>query len=135
MSSMLTIKTHSGITIHYQDTGNKTAPVIILIMGLGAQLTVWPDELYLGLVAKGFRVIRFDNRDAGLSSQLDQFGSPNLFKIWLSKRLPIKTHIPYTLDDMANDVLELMAALKNQKSTFSGCINGRNDCAIDCRKK
>ena len=70
---MLTIETKSGITINYQDTGDKVAPVIILIMGLGAQLTVWPDELYLGLVDKGFRVIRFDNRDTGLSSQLEQF--------------------------------------------------------------
>lgn len=121
---MRTIKIKSGITISYQDKGKKSAPVIIMIMGLGAQLTVWPDELYLGLVAKGFRVIRFDNRDTGLSSQLEQFGSPNLFKIWLNKRLPIKSRIPYTLDDMANDVLELMAELKIKKAHLVGASMG-----------
>lgn len=124
MLSMLTIKTQSGITLNYQDTGNKTAPVIILIMGLGAQLTVWPDELYLGLVAKGFRVIRFDNRDSGLSSQLEQLGNPSLLKVWLSKRLPITSHIPYTLDDMANDVLELMTALNIKKAHLVGASMG-----------
>ncbi len=121
---MRTIKIKSGITISYQDKGKKSAPVIIMIMGLGAQLTVWPDELYLGLVAKGFRVIRFDNRDTGLSSQLEQFVSPNLFKIWLNKRLPIKSRIPYTLDDMANDVLELMAELKIKKAHLVGASMG-----------
>lgn len=121
---MRTIKIKSGITISYQDKGKKSAPVIIMIMGLGAQLTVWPDELYFGLVAKGFRVIRFDNRDTGLSSQLEQFGSPNLFKIWLNKRLPIKSRIPYTLDDMANDVLELMAELKIKKAHLVGASMG-----------
>ncbi|MBB1311703.1 alpha/beta hydrolase [Pseudoalteromonas sp. SR41-8] len=121
---MRTIKIKSGITISYQDKGKKSAPVIIMIMGLGAQLTVWPDELYFGLVAKGFRAIRFDNRDTGLSSQLEQFGSPNLFKIWLNKRLPIKSRIPYTLDDMANDVLELMAELKIKKAHLVGASMG-----------
>ncbi|MFY8326637.1 alpha/beta fold hydrolase [Pseudoalteromonas sp. ZZD1] len=121
---MLTVQTKSGIIINYEDTGDRTAPVIILIMGLGAQLTVWPDELYLGLVAKGFRVIRFDNRDTGLSSQLEQLGNPNLFKVWLSKRLPAASHIPYTLDDMANDVLELMAALKIKKTHLVGASMG-----------
>ncbi len=121
---MLTVQTKSGILINYEDTGDRTAPVIILIMGLGAQLTVWPDELYLGLAEKGFRVIRFDNRDTGLSSQLEQLGNPNLFKVWLSKRLPVASHIPYTLDDMANDVLELMAALRIKKAHLVGASMG-----------
>ncbi|KKL74421.1 hypothetical protein LCGC14_2065070, partial [marine sediment metagenome] len=101
---MRTINTRSGISISYQASGDLAAPVIILIMGLGAQLTVWPDELYYGLVNNGFRVIRFDNRDTGLSSQLEQLGNPNLFKVWLTKRLPVASHIPYTLDDMANGI-------------------------------
>ena len=54
---MRTIKTPQGITLNYQDEGDKKSPVIILIMGLGAQMTVWPDSLYYGLVKKGFRVI------------------------------------------------------------------------------
>lgn len=121
---MRTIKTSSGISISYQASGDLAAPVIILIMGLGAQLTVWPDELYYGLVNNGFRVIRFDNRDTGLSSKLEQLGNPNLFKIWLSTRLPVASHIPYTLDDMANDVIELMAALKIKKAHLVGASMG-----------
>ena len=121
---MKTIKTSSGISIHYEMQGDKSAPVIILIMGLGAQMITWPDELYHGLVEKGFRVIRFDNRDVGLSSQLDQYGKPSLLKTWLSKRLPIRTNIPYKLEDMAQDVVELMKGLKVKKAHLVGASMG-----------
>ncbi|MDY6888805.1 MAG: alpha/beta hydrolase, partial [Pseudomonadota bacterium] len=94
---MRTIKTPQGIKLSYQDEGDKKAPAIILIMGLGAQMTVWPDSLYYTLVKKGFRVIRFDNRDTGLSTHLEHHPSPSLFKSWLSKRLPIRTQTPYLL--------------------------------------
>lgn len=114
----------SGITLHYQDEGKKSAPAIILIMGLGAQMTVWPDSLYRGLVEKGFRVIRFDNRDTGLSTQLDEFGSPSLVKAWLSKRLPIASSAPYKLEDMADDVLQLMNGLKLKKVHLVGASMG-----------
>ncbi|MFT2090204.1 alpha/beta fold hydrolase [Paraglaciecola sp. 2405UD69-4] len=121
---MHSVSFSSGISINYQDTGKKSAPVIILIMGLGAQMTVWPEELYLGLVEKGFRVIRFDNRDVGLSSQLDELGQPSLIRSWLSKRLPLKANIPYKLEDMANDVIQLMAALKIKKAHLVGASMG-----------
>ena len=121
---MRTIKTPHGITLNYQDEGNKHSPAVILIMGLGAQMTVWPDSLYYGLVNNGFRVIRFDNRDSGLSTHLDHFPSPSLVKSWLSKRLPIQSRTPYLLDDMANDVLALMSALKIKKAHFVGASMG-----------
>ncbi|MEM5551452.1 alpha/beta hydrolase [Pseudoalteromonas neustonica] len=121
---MRTIKIKSGITISYQDQGDKSAPAIILIMGLGAQLIVWPEELYFGLVNSGFRVIRFDNRDTGLSSQLEQYGDPSLLKIWLSKRLPLTSSNMYTLDDMATDVIELMDALNIKKAHLVGASMG-----------
>ncbi|KTF17339.1 MULTISPECIES: alpha/beta fold hydrolase [Pseudoalteromonas] len=121
---MRTIKTPQGITLNYQDEGDKKSPVIILIMGLGAQMTVWPDSLYYGLVKKGFRVIRFDNRDTGLSTHLEHHTNPSLFKSWLSKRLPIRAKTPYLLDDMADDVLALMAALKIKKAHFVGASMG-----------
>ncbi|WP_289029277.1 alpha/beta hydrolase [uncultured Paraglaciecola sp.] len=121
---MQSIRLTSGISINYQDTGKKSAPVIILIMGLGAQMTVWPEELYQGLVEKGFRVIRFDNRDVGLSSQLDELGQPSLIRSWLSKRLPLKANIPYKLEDMANDVIQLMTALKIKKAHLVGASMG-----------
>ena len=121
---MRTIKTPHGITLNYQDEGNKHSPAVILIMGLGAQMTVWPDSLYYGLVNNGFRVIRFDNRDSGLSTHLDHYPSPSLVKSWLSKRLPIQSRTPYLLDDMANDVLALMSALKIKKAHFVGASMG-----------
>lgn len=121
---MRTIKTPHGITLNYQDEGKKHSPAVILIMGLGAQMTVWPDSLYYGLVKNGFRVIRFDNRDSGLSTHLDHYPSPSLVKSWLSKRLPIQSRTPYLLDDMANDVLSLMNALKIKKAHFVGASMG-----------
>ncbi|NMP31158.1 alpha/beta hydrolase [Thalassotalea sp. M1531] len=114
----------NGITINFQDEGKKSSPTIILIMGLGAHMAIWPDELYYGLVDKGFRVIRFDNRDAGRSSQLDDLNPPSIFKVWLSNQLPFKTNIPYKLDDMANDVLEIMAVLKIKRAHLVGASMG-----------
>jgi len=118
------ISTSSGINLNYQDTGDKKAPTIILIMGLGAQMTIWPEELYHGLVEKGFRVIRFDNRDVGQSSQLNEMGTPSLVKTWLSHKLPLPTQAPYNLEDMAEDVLELMAALNIKKAHLVGASMG-----------
>ncbi|WP_404340766.1 alpha/beta fold hydrolase [Pseudoalteromonas mariniglutinosa] len=121
---MHSITTNTNITISYQDTGDKSAATIILIMGLGAQMTAWPDELYYGLVNKGFRVIRFDNRDAGLSSQLEHLGKPSVIKSWLSKRASPFGKAPYLLDDMADDVLALMVALKVKKAHLVGASMG-----------
>ncbi|AXQ97206.1 alpha/beta fold hydrolase [Pseudoalteromonas piscicida] len=121
---MTDIKIATGINIHYQDEGAPHAPVIILIMGLGAQMTIWPDELYFGLVNKGFRVIRFDNRDTGLSSHLDHLGSPSVIKTMLSKKLPIRASVPYTLEDMAGDVVALMAGLKIKRAHLVGASMG-----------
>lgn len=123
-STTPSITTKYGIKLSYQDCGDTTAPVIILIMGLGAQMTVWPDELYFGLVDKGFRVIRFDNRDVGQSSQLDEFGDPSLVKSWLSTRFPSRLKVPYLLEDMADDVLALMSILKIKKAHLVGASMG-----------
>lgn len=119
-----TITTPDGITLHYQDEGKKSAPAIVLIMGLGAQMTIWPDELYQGLVSKGYRVIRFDNRDTGLSTQLDELGNPSLLKTWLSRRLPITHSVPYKLEDMAEDVMALIDSLALKKVHIVGASMG-----------
>ena len=115
---------NSGIEINFQDEGSQQAPTIILIMGLGAQMTVWPDSLYYGLVEKGFRVIRFDNRDTGLSSHLPELGKPSIVASWLSRRIPIKYNAPYLLEDMAQDVIDLMAVLKIKKAHIVGASMG-----------
>lgn len=118
------VQVSPAIQLNYEDQGDKSAPVIILIMGLGAQMTVWPDALYIGLVEKGFRVIRFDNRDVGLSSQLNHLGTPSLLRTWVSKRLHTPSPIPYQLEDMAKDVVGLMKALKIKKAHLVGASMG-----------
>lgn len=116
--------TSSGIHLHYQDHGNKQAPTLILIMGLGAQMTVWPDSFIHYLVNQGFRVIRFDNRDTGLSSKLDEHGQPNLIAQALKRKLKMTAKPPYTLDDMAQDVIDLMDALEIKKAHIVGASMG-----------
>ena len=68
----------NGVDIEYESIGRQGGPVILLIMGLAAALPAWPDSLCEGLAAKGFRIIRFDNRDIGRSTHLTQLGAPDL---------------------------------------------------------
>lgn len=100
----------NGITLEYEAIGDASAPPILLIMGLGAQLTLWPDDFCTGLANAGFRVVRYDNRDVGLSSRVGK-RPPHL--LWQSIRfgLGLRVKAPYTLDDMALDALGLMDAL------------------------
>src|SRR3546814_2585889 len=70
--------TVNGIRITFEDKGPKEAPAILLVMGLGGQLTLWPDEFVDALNARGFRTIRYDNRDVGLSTRFEAAGAPNL---------------------------------------------------------
>ena len=90
----------NGIEIEVEVSGadaNANRPVVLLIMGLGMQLIAWPPALVQGLVDAGFRVVRFDNRDIGLSQQFDALGTPNLLWEGLKYRLGFKTTPPYTL--------------------------------------
>jgi pimeloyl-ACP methyl ester carboxylesterase len=101
----------NGITIEYESIGDPAAPPILLIMGLGTQMIAWPDAFLQGLAERGFRVIRFDNRDCGLSSKICVRRQPNfvaaLAAAWL--RLPVRT--PYTLEDMGADAIGVLDAL------------------------
>lgn len=98
----------NGITIEYEDQG--TGEPLLLLMGLGAQLIDWPQELVDMLVAKGFRVIRHDNRDAGLSTEFTSEPLPisQLARAALSKRKPA---VEYRISDMAADSVGLLGAL------------------------
>lgn len=116
--------TPSGIRLHYQIHGTQNSPYILLIMGLGAQMTVWPDNLIQYLLSQGFCVIRFDNRDVGLSSKLDECGRPNLLTQALKQRFHLKTSTPYSLDDMAEDVIELMNGLRIDQAHIVGASMG-----------
>jgi len=101
----------NGIEIEVDDQGLPNGEPLLLIMGLGMQLVAWPDELVQELVSRGFRVLRIDNRDAGLSTGFDHLGVPNLPLIMIGHvfRLPIRA--PYTLDDMARDTVGVLDAL------------------------
>ncbi|MES2739963.1 MAG: alpha/beta hydrolase [Pseudomonadota bacterium] len=107
---MASIKVN-GITLAYQADGDPAAPPVLLIMGLGMQLTSWPERLVEGLVEQGLYVIRFDNRDSGLSTKLDSAGAPNLALAYLKHLVGWRLRPAYTLHDMAADAAGLLRAL------------------------
>lgn len=126
---MPTITTpNTGIEIFYEDTaplgGDPSAEVILLVMGLGAQLTLWPDELVAALVAEGYRVIRYDNRDIGLSQKMEGERAPSLATQVLRKKFGWPARVPYTLTDMAHDGIGLLDALGIKAAHVVGASMG-----------
>jgi len=101
----------TGIEIFYEDHGDPAHETILLVMGLGAQLTLWPDELVETLVGEGFRVIRFDNRDIGLSQKMEGQRAPSLPLQVIRKRIGWPAKVPYTLADMARDAVGVLDGL------------------------
>lgn len=101
----------NGITIAYERHGPEEAPPVLLVMGLGAQLTLWPVELVEAIVARGYHVIRYDNRDIGLSTKFDAAGLPDLGAVMMAALSGQAPPVPYTLTDMAADGVALLDAL------------------------
>ncbi len=99
------------LTLNYESFGRDDHPAMVLVMGLAMQSIVWPDEFVAELVGNGFRVIRFDNRDVGLSTHLDRFGAPFMAFHYLKYLLRAGVDAPYTIDDMADDTIGLVDAL------------------------
>ena len=93
----------NGLKIEYESLGKPSDPPIVLIMGLGMQLVAWPEAFCQGLVERGFRVIRFDNRDCGLSGRIHLKKRPNLLLAFASAWLKLPVRAPYTLNEMADD--------------------------------
>lgn len=116
--------TANGIEIHYEEHGDPANPPMLLIMGFGAQLTLWPDELVEALAAHGFHVIRYDNRDIGLSHKFHGVKAPGLIKMTLLSKLGFKPKVPYTLADMADDGAGLLDALGIAKAHIVGASMG-----------
>jgi pimeloyl-ACP methyl ester carboxylesterase len=122
---MPTITTpNTGIELFYEDQGDRQAEVILLVMGLGAQMTLWPDELVAALVGEGFRVIRYDNRDIGLSQKMEGQRAPSPAVQVLRKKIGFPAKIPYTLRDMADDGIGLLDALGIARAHVVGASMG-----------
>ena len=118
----------NGINIEVEDTAaagsQPGAPVILLIMGLGMQLVAWPAAFVQSLVDQGFRVVRFDNRDIGLSQHMDHLPVPNVFWQRLKFRAGLPVRAPYTLKDMAADALGVLDALRIAQAHVVGVSLG-----------
>jgi pimeloyl-ACP methyl ester carboxylesterase len=107
----LDVEVEDTAEINPQDTEVYTRPAVLLIMGLGMQLIAWPPQLVDELVDAGFRVIRMDNRDIGLSQHFDHLGKPNMLMAGIRYKLGLRVRPPYTLVDMAHDALGVLDAL------------------------
>jgi pimeloyl-ACP methyl ester carboxylesterase len=114
----------NGISIEVEDEGPPNGEPLLLIMGLGMQLTSWPAELVQALVAKGFRVIRFDNRDAGLSQGFDHLGVPSLPLATVQHLLHWPVKAPYRIADMARDAIGVLDALGIARAHVVGASLG-----------
>ena len=116
---------HGDIELHYEDLGNADDPAVLLIMGLGAQLVLWHEEFCQKLIDRGYRVIRFDNRDVGLSSKLhgqrhDGALVPRLLRSFLGLSSPSV----YRLEDMADDAAALLDHLGIERAHVVGASMG-----------
>ena len=111
------------LQIEVEDTGGN-GEVVVLIMGLGMQLIAWPPALVQALLDAGYRVIRFDNRDAGLSQKFEALGKPKMLWTGLKYRLGWRIKPPYSLHDMAADALGVLDALQIDEAHVVGVSMG-----------
>lgn len=116
--------TANDIKITYERFGDPSAPTVLMIMGLGGQLTMWTDKLVDDLVAGGYHVITFDNRDIGLSHHHSGEKTPNIVRQMLLRRIGVKIKTPYELRDMAHDTIGLMDALNLDQVHLVGISMG-----------
>lgn len=124
------MEVHSGyarsgddIQIYYECWGNADKPVLLLIMGLGAQMTVWPERLLKWLVDAGFYVVLFDNRDIGLSSATPKVRSRTI-RNYVRSKLGFRVKAPYNLSDMASDAMAVLDHLRIKKAHIVGASMG-----------
>jgi pimeloyl-ACP methyl ester carboxylesterase len=114
----------NGITLAYASHGPTNREAILLIGGTGMQLIEWPIELVRELVNRGYRVVRFDSRDVGLSTHLDDAGLPDWAAITRAGQEGEPPPLAYTLEDMAQDAVGLLRALGIEKAHIVGVSQG-----------
>ena len=114
----------NGIRLEVEDHGSPAGEPLLLVMGLGMQLLAWHEDFVHLLVARGFRVIRFDNRDIGLSQGFDAHGVPNLAVASLKHLVGLRLRSAYTLADMAEDARGVLDALGIKAAHVCGASMG-----------
>jgi pimeloyl-ACP methyl ester carboxylesterase len=128
----------NGIRLCYETFGERSDPPIVLIMGLAAQMIVWDDDFCRELAARGRFVVRFDNRDIGLSTRFPEQHTPRMFEILVSQLARVKPKARYTLVDMARDTVGLMDALGLASAHIVGVSMGgaiAQEIAINFRSR
>ncbi len=114
----------NGIDIAFESLGRESDPTILLIHGLATPLTGWPDSLCDGLVGRGFRVVRFDNRDIGRSTFFAELGIPDLGALMATAQAGGRPVPPYPLEAMAADAVGLLDALGIARAHVAGASMG-----------
>ena len=114
----------NNIEIEYETIGDPSSKPLLLIAGLGSQLLAWSDEICNNFAKSGFFVIRFDNRDVGLSTKFDDAGVPNFVEINTAYAKGEFPEVPYTLNDMVDDAIGLLDALNIDKAHICGASMG-----------
>jgi len=116
--------TANGIQIEYDTFGKRGDQPLLLIAGLALQLIHWDEALCEQLARRGYYVIRFDNRDTGLSTQLSEAGIPDIGQIIEARMKGEEIRPPYTIEDMADDAVGLLDALEIEKAHICGISMG-----------
>ncbi|MEZ5559708.1 MAG: alpha/beta fold hydrolase [Pseudomonadales bacterium] len=116
--------TANGISIEYDTFGDPQGRPLLAVMGLGAQMTRWRPEFCRMLADAGHYVIRFDNRDVGLSEKFDAAGVPDMAQIFAQAQAGQPVSAPYSLDDMADDAIGVLDALEIDRAHVCGASMG-----------
>ena len=114
----------ADVEIEYDTFGERSGRPLVLVMGLGAQMILWDERFCEDLAARGHFVVRFDNRDVGLSTKLDRHGEPDVFEIMGRLMSGDEVDAPYGLSEMAADVAGLLDALELDSAHVAGASLG-----------
>lgn len=114
----------NGLELEYDTFGDPTGRPLLLVMGLGTQMIAWDEEFCGALVDRGHHVIRFDNRDIGLSSKLDHHPPPSLLEMMPKIMAGESVDVPYYLSDMADDAIGVLDALEIESAHIVGASMG-----------
>ncbi len=111
------------IEIAYETFGRREDPPVVLVMGLATQMIGWPDDFCRELADRGHFVVRFDNRDIGLSTHLHDAGAPDMMAVFGGDH----SSVPYALTDLADDTVGLLDALGLDARPPGRRVDGRDD--------